>query len=135
MQPLIMNKQSASFLSTNTDDDDISAFVQDIDSRRPLNGHDHTSDQLPEPLHDLANVPAGRSRAYDVGLTPSESYGNNRDGLFGAMLTSEPEVDEKLIQLNSAFLVSLEGLEGSLRDRRAKKESPSPGVEPPHQPH
>ncbi|KAI5120072.1 hypothetical protein M0805_002633 [Coniferiporia weirii] len=29
---------SASYLSTNTDDDDISAFVQEIDSRRPLGG-------------------------------------------------------------------------------------------------
>jgi autophagy-related protein 13 len=121
-------------LSTNTDDDDISAFVQEIDSRRPLNGHDQPNDPLQEPLHDLPNVPAGQSRAYDDGFTPSESYGNNRDGLSGAMLTSELEVDEKLIQLNSAFLVSLEGLEGSLRDRRTKKESPSRIMEPSHLP-
>ncbi|TFK37873.1 autophagy-related protein 13-domain-containing protein [Crucibulum laeve] len=35
-------KESAvnSFLSTNTDDDDISHFVQDIDSRKPLSGRD-----------------------------------------------------------------------------------------------
>ncbi|KAH8110916.1 autophagy-related protein 13-domain-containing protein [Phellopilus nigrolimitatus] len=30
--------QSASYLSNNTDDDDISAFVQDIDARKPIGG-------------------------------------------------------------------------------------------------
>src|ERR1700729_2915379 len=28
-----------SFLSNNTDDDDISVFVQEIDARKPLSGH------------------------------------------------------------------------------------------------
>jgi autophagy-related protein 13 len=46
---IIIDSQSASYLSTTTDDDEISVFVQDIDARTPLRGHRRGS-SLPAPL-------------------------------------------------------------------------------------
>jgi autophagy-related protein 13 len=142
--------QSASFLSTNTDDDDISAFVQDIDSRRPLNGHDRLRDQVhddPLLLDPATSDSAGPQRRREGGEahvgSPSDGRigggsGSRRPATShsgpGAMLTSEVEVDERLRQMNETFLASLEGLgggsggggvSGGVRRRRAASEHSS----------
>jgi autophagy-related protein 13 len=99
---VVTERGSASFLSTNTDDDDISEFVQEIDSRKPLSGRGRRWERGEvEGEDDDTKDEEGRNEEVGKG-----------DGR-GAMLTSEEEVDEKLRQMNLAFLASLEGLGGS----------------------
>jgi autophagy-related protein 13 len=111
---------SASFLSTNTDDDDISAFVQDIDSRKPLNGHDRLSDQM------MGSRERQSSSDTVAGVTMDSRPGEGNSHV-GLMLVSESEVDERLRQMNAAFLASLEGIEGR---RRTPSEQSSRGGSP-----
>jgi hypothetical protein len=93
--------QSASYLSANTDDDDISAFVQDIDSRKPLRAVGQESRLSPRSALDASR------RGRDVLVTVDTA------GLTGSrqpMLTSASAVDEKLREMNEAFFASLAGL-------------------------
>ncbi|KAF8873265.1 autophagy-related protein 13-domain-containing protein [Infundibulicybe gibba] len=97
---------SASFLSTNTDDDEISVFVQDIDSRKPLSGQHRIHRQRED---DRSQEPGPRpSHHWDIGIRPAQ-----RTSPHGPMLTSEVEIDEKLKRMNEAFLASLKGLGGN----------------------
>ncbi|KAK0493578.1 autophagy-related protein 13-domain-containing protein [Armillaria luteobubalina] len=108
---------SASFLSTNTDDDEISTFVQDIDARKPLSGRHRLHSQSPRQA--FPELP--RPQKDEGGLLLKQETISPP----GAMLTSEGEVDEKLRKMNETFLASLEGLggiEGSIR--RKKTDSP-----------
>jgi hypothetical protein len=52
------------FLSTNTGDDNTSAFVRDIDSKRRLNGHDWPCEHAPLSVYERAVTAA------DVDLRP-----------------------------------------------------------------
>ncbi|KAG7440201.1 uncharacterized protein BT62DRAFT_938268 [Guyanagaster necrorhizus] len=108
---------SASFLSTNTDDDEISTFVQDIDARKPLSGRHRLHSQSPR-------------QAFPVLPPPQKEEGGlllKQEAISppGAMLTSEGEVDEKLRKMNEAFLASLEGL-GGIEGNIRRKTSDSP---------
>ena len=124
-------KQSGgSFLSNNTDDDDISVFVQEIDARKPLSGHQ----RLRSRDRDTMNT-GGRRPSVGGGRSGSRSRGGGDEkpiaGLLSTdehhasssstwpMLTSESEVDERLRQMNQVFLESLEGLGGRRRERRS----------------
>ncbi|KAL5532376.1 ATG13 [Sanghuangporus sanghuang] len=57
---------SASYLSTNTDDDDISAFVQDIDARKPIGGGFNTRHDRERTLSETGL--AGRAIPAGTGL-------------------------------------------------------------------
>ena len=96
--------QSTSYLSTTTDDDDISAFVQDIDARKPLSrqpeqGSRKLIQESPIPPTSASDALPSRQRTMSVP---------------GPMLTTATAVDEKLRQMNETFLSSLQGL-GSRR--------------------
>jgi autophagy-related protein 13 len=75
----IYHLQSASYMSNNTDDDDISAFVQDIDARKPLG----------RALSDRRRYPLGANpeRADDL---RSQLPGGTRDGNSTARINGEP---------------------------------------------
>ncbi|TCD69595.1 hypothetical protein EIP91_007017 [Steccherinum ochraceum] len=92
---------NASFLSTTTDDDDISAFVQDIDARKPLNRV--REQDSPEVTQESPIATTSTSDA----------------------LPSRQPVDEKLKKLNEAFLSSLQGLGG--RRRQGSEQQSSDG--------
>ncbi|OCH87216.1 hypothetical protein OBBRIDRAFT_173996 [Obba rivulosa] len=63
------SQQNASFLSTATDDDDISAFVQDIDSRRPL----ARARALTQPLGHSSSSPSSPLSISPAQLGPASS--------------------------------------------------------------
>jgi len=110
--------QSASYMSNNTDDDDISAFVQDIDARKPLR----------RALSDRRRYPLGANpeRPDDLQsqLTGGTRYGNSASGVNGQssdvgnigirepMLTNVSDVDQRLKEMNDAFAARLAGLSG-----------------------
>lgn len=101
-------------MSSNTEDDDISAFVQDIDTRKPLsrprdqNEREGTSSyEAPSRSDPSSSVPA-RSRTMS-GPQP--------------MLTTASAVDEQLKAMNDTFLASLQGLSGKRRDRKGHERS------------
>jgi len=111
-------------LSNNTDDDDISVFVQEIDARKPLSGHQrirshdrYTSDPGRRLGGGGEDKPIAGLLSTEEGSGPGASSSS-----MGPMLTSESEVDERLRQMNQAFLESLEGLGGG---RRRERRSPS----------
>ncbi|KAL5505015.1 ATG13 [Sanghuangporus vaninii] len=97
---------SASYLSTNTDDDDISAFVQDIDARKPIGGGFNTRHDRERTLSETGL--AGRAILAGAGLPertrqtgtsetqglqqPAPVPGHNRtlsEGQQGAVLAGE----------------------------------------------
>ncbi|KAI0635214.1 autophagy-related protein 13-domain-containing protein [Trametes polyzona] len=119
-----------SYLSTHTDDDDISAFVQDIDARRPLSSRrDGSPAPAPSPppsaappLHTRERTIREESESSDTGAAPplrartlSTPY---------PLLTTEAEIGEHLREMNENFLASLEGMGGRRRDSSG---SPRPG--------
>lgn len=107
-----MTPQGASFLSTNTDDDDISAFVQDIDARKPLVGMREQSTP-PQPVSPEAESGEGR------GAPSPGAYSHTRTGSMPEpMLATEAAVDERLREMNEAFMTSLRGLGGRRRARQ-----------------
>lgn len=103
-----------------TDDDDISMYLQDIDSRKPLSGrrlrHGRTETEIGEAdegseggvKREEVRPPIPGLLSTEDEATPVVQSTVNR----GAMLTSESEVEERLRQMNQAFLQSLEGLGG-----------------------
>ncbi|KAH9950808.1 autophagy-related protein 13-domain-containing protein [Amylocystis lapponica] len=110
---------NASFLSTNTDDDDISAFVQDIDARRPL-----ALRGLPPPSPPLATSHAHDPQPLtEVGRqSGAERLHETRPGqrlrtvsVHEPMLTTQSAVDARLAEMNATFAASLEGLSGRRR--------------------
>ena len=79
-------------MSNNTDDDGISAFVQDIDVREPLR----------RALSDRRMYPAVR--------TNSESSGAGITGTREPMLTNVSDIDQRLKEMNDEFTARLASL-------------------------
>lgn len=118
--------QSASFLSTNTDDDDISVFVQDIDARKPLGSFGIAQEQSQDGQeHDRARIeehPTNRGRTFtDEELSrrertaPASPFVDSEASAAaemdtGGMLTSQIALDVRLRQMNAAFRASLVGM-------------------------
>lgn len=111
-------------MSNNTDDDDISAFVQDIDAREPLRRalSDRRGFPLganPEQVDDLRSQLPGRIReGNSIGEINGESPSAGISGTRGLMLTNESDVDQKLKELNDAFAARLAGLSGAVPSPR-----------------
>ncbi|GBE84357.1 autophagy-related protein 13-domain-containing protein [Sparassis latifolia] len=104
---------SPSFLSTNTDDDDISAFVQDIDARKPLGGlREQSASSSPARSPHSPDIPEGPHETLPSVVQRTRSLSLNEP-----MLTTESAVDERLRQMNETFMASLQGLGGRRRER------------------
>jgi hypothetical protein len=71
LRPPPILTQGVPFLSTNTDDDNTSAFVRDIDSKRRLNGHDWPCEHAPLSVYERAVTAA------DVDLRPDGTGSGN----------------------------------------------------------
>ncbi|KAK7689353.1 hypothetical protein QCA50_007144 [Cerrena zonata] len=99
---------SASFLSVNTDDDDISAFVQDIDSRKPLGSQRDHQSQLPSTESDEPPIStAGPSRPRAMSLGP----------------TTKVDFDEEMKEMNDKFMAALAGISSSRRQGSEDRQS------------
>ncbi|TFY62297.1 hypothetical protein EVJ58_g3954 [Rhodofomes roseus] len=93
----------ASYLSANTDDDDISAFVQDIDARKPLQRLREQSESSP------AESPVEPQSAAEP-ERPSDLLSRARTlSMPEPMLATEAAVDERLREMSDAFMSSLRG--------------------------
>ncbi|CAL1710854.1 unnamed protein product [Somion occarium] len=104
---------SASFLSTNTDDDEISAFVQDIDARKPLTStRDQRSQESPSP------APSGEALSTDAGRSRIRTM-----SVPGPVLTTAEAVGERLKEMNEAFLASLAGFGNRRRQGSEDRQS------------
>lgn len=102
---------------SNTDDDDISAFVRDIEDRKPLRSAGQES-RLP-PRRPLGATSSPR---------PTDEDSSGISGTREPMLTSVLAVDEKLREMNEAFAVSLAGLSrGPEASRRVRSDSSPSG--------
>ena len=82
-------------MSNNTDGDDISAFVQYIDARKPLR----------RTLSDRRTYPAVR--------TNSEPSGAGVTGIREPMLTNISDIDQRLKEMNDTFTARLARLSGT----------------------
>ncbi|KZT71075.1 hypothetical protein DAEQUDRAFT_135674 [Daedalea quercina L-15889] len=115
---LTLPEQGASYLSANTDDDDISAFVQDIETRKPLQRLREQSESSPAESPVEAPDTSEPER-------PSALLSRARTlSMPEPMLATEAAVDERLREMNEAFMSSLRGLDSR---RRARGGIPSPG--------
>ena len=139
--------QATSYLSSNTDDDDISAFVQDIDARKPLpsrrEGSESPAGPLPPQDHGreaTITEESSSTRSSDVAPTAGPSRQRTLSTPFpGPVLATESAVGERLREMNETFLASLQGLgSGSRRreastatDRAARNDRPGPPIRPP----
>lgn len=104
-------------MSRNTDDDEISAFVQDIDARKPLQRLSEQSEtsSADSPVESRDTVePAGPPLLLSRARTLS---------MPEPMLATEGAVDERLREMNETFLSSLRGL-GERRRARGGLSSP-----------
>lgn len=105
-------------MSNNTDDDDISAFVQDIDTRKPLrralsDPRRHPIGANPERAVDLLSHPHGDIR--DLGPVARTNDGLSNPGLNGIgepMLTNASDIEKRLKEMNDTFSTRLAGLSG-----------------------
>ncbi|KAJ3486366.1 hypothetical protein NLI96_g4280 [Meripilus lineatus] len=108
-----------SFLSTNTDDDEISAFVQDIDSREPLGRL--REQRLGQPSQGRASgtpeLPSDRSSPLGRQRTLSVPE---------PMLTTASAVGERLDEISNHFFATLEGLERQM-GRTGERDGSSAG--------
>ncbi|TRM55931.1 hypothetical protein BD626DRAFT_521434, partial [Schizophyllum amplum] len=119
----------SSFLSTATDDDDISAFVQDIDRRKPLHARRPPARSPEEPQGEdrerrpvpSERRPLGEERTLtpgDVGRAarPQPAQPQPPDDAPqsppGRVLATEDEVDARLRAMNDQFMESMRGLGG-----------------------
>ncbi|KAG5334230.1 hypothetical protein C0989_003873, partial [Termitomyces sp. Mn162] len=111
-----------------TDDEDISAFVQDIDMRKPLvggRGRGCESDRDRELGTVLQQQQPKQTTGFDSSQFKSGSSTNPEPALSSSsqhahahaqspperqVLTTEAEIDARLSKMNEAFLTSLEGL-------------------------
>lgn len=87
-----------------TDDDDISLFVQEIDSRKPLKSHQRIRSEDNTPLH-LRDIPP---YAGDRAHRPAASLDSAHPALPNV---PRNDVGERLRELNRVFSESLHGLE------------------------
>ncbi|KAH9919968.1 autophagy-related protein 13-domain-containing protein [Epithele typhae] len=117
--------QSTSFMSNHTDDDDISAFVQDIDARKPLPSR---RDDSPGGSGSSASPSPSAAAFPSMGSSPSSLPRRTplgpalRDRTVSAsgmepVLTTEDAVDERLREMNENFFASLQGLGSGSRRR------------------
>ncbi|KAG5715672.1 Autophagy-related protein 13 [Termitomyces sp. T112] len=108
-----------------TDDEDISAFVQDIDMRKPLVGgrgrecraeSDRDQElvtvlQQQQPKQMSTQSKSGSSTNLEAELSSSEhAHAHPQSPPERQVLTTEAEIDARLSKMNEAFLTSLEGL-------------------------
>jgi len=106
-------------MSNNTDDDDISAFVQDIDARKPLrralsDRRRHPPGANPERADDLRSQPPGGTQdGNSATRINGESSGAGINGTREPMLTNVSDVDQRLKEMNDAFTARLAGLSGT----------------------
>ena len=103
-------------MSNNTDDDDISAFVRDIDARKPLRRA--LSDRRRYPLDanpdDLrTRLPGGIQDGNFTTRTNAESSGAGISGTMEPVLTNVSDVDQRLKEMNDAFTARLASLSGT----------------------
>ena len=109
-------------MSNNTDDDDISAFVQDIDARKPLGRA--SSDRRRYPLganpeqrdDPRSQLPGGTQSGNPATWANGEQSGG---GTRGPVLTNVSDVDQRLKEMNDAFAARLAGLSGTAPSPRA----------------
>ncbi|KAI0674350.1 autophagy-related protein 13-domain-containing protein [Trametes maxima] len=113
-----------SLMSTHTDDDDISAFVQDIDARRPLSGRREDSPVPGTSPHARERTIREESESSDRDVAPPVRA--RAASTPFPMLATASAVDEHLREMNQAFLASLEGL-GGRSSRRDSSGSPRAG--------
>ena len=116
--------QSASYMSNNTDDDDISAFVQDIDARKPLGRA--LSDRRRYPLganpergDDLRSQHPRGSQGGNPATRINDEPSGGIGGIREPMLTNVSDVDQRLKEMNDAFTARLAGLSGTGPSPRA----------------
>ena len=124
-------------MSNNTDDDDISTFVQDIDARKPLRRalSDRRRYPLgadPERRDDLrSQLPGGTQDGNPAARTNGEPSGAGITGIREPMLTNISDIDQRLKEMNDAFTARLAGFSntepsprvgGSTRDRSGPHE-------------
>lgn len=115
-----------------TDDDDISMYLQDIDARKPLSGrrlrHGRTGTEIGEADEEGAGGEEEVLSPIAGLLSTDETTTVAQATIGGAMLTSESEVEERLREMNQAFLQSLEGLGGNGSSGVGRGQPPSPGL-------
>jgi len=108
-------------MSNNTDDDDISAFVQDIDARKPLeralsDRRRYPLGTNPEQRDDLrSQLPRGTQGGNPATRVNGEPSGAGISGAREPMLTivNISDVDQRLKEMNDAFTARLAGLSGA----------------------
>ena len=106
-------------MSNNTDDDDISAFVQDIDARKPLrralsDRRRYPLGANPERRDELRlQLPGGTQGGNPATRINGESSGAGINGTREPMLTNISDVDQRLKEMNDAFTARLAGLSGT----------------------
>jgi len=113
--------QSASYMSNNTDDDEISAFVQDIDARKPLeralsDRRRYPLGANPERRDDLrSQLPIGTQGGNPATRANGGQSGAGISGTKEPMLTivNISDVDQRLKEMNDAFTARLAGLSGT----------------------
>jgi len=71
--------QGAAYLSTNTDDDDISIFVQDIDSRKPLSGRAKEREKRDRDRERESESSRGGGQRHDRETTDKTVKGKQRE--------------------------------------------------------
>ncbi|KAI0777721.1 autophagy-related protein 13-domain-containing protein [Trametes elegans] len=115
--------KGTSYLSTHTYDDDISAFVQEIDARKPLSSRREGSPapeppQPPPPPHARERTirEVSESSAHEPPPDPGPAPRARTTSTPYPMLTTESAVDERLREMNEAFMASLQGLGTRRRD-------------------
>ncbi|KAI0084627.1 autophagy-related protein 13-domain-containing protein [Irpex rosettiformis] len=107
---------SMSFLGSHTDDDDISDFVQQIEKRKPLGSRREPSlSKAPDVPVD--SQPTSSSAADDVATLERRTLSSGEP-----IVVSADNVDERLRQMNEAFLASLEGFGARRRERSIGRE-------------
>jgi autophagy-related protein 13 len=112
--------------------------VQDIDSRKPLSGRfrtrdrnsiqqDSDQDRDQDPNKEMgAVVGADEDREQRGSRRGGITVGSGEGSSQGPMLTNELDVDERLRQMNAAFLASLEGLNLGRREGRTEQDESQP---------
>lgn len=94
-------------MSTHTDDDDISTFVQDIDARKPLSRRDDSPAPSP-PRHAREHTIREESESSDREVAPLAPTRARTVSAPFPMLATEGDVDERLREMNENFLESLQ---------------------------
>lgn len=112
----IERPSSASYISNNTDDDDLSTFVQEIDARKPLQRA--LSERRRYPLgtnsDELRSQPQGRIQGrIPVTVTNGEPSNLGINGAGEPLLTNVSDIDQRLKAMNDAFTAKLAGLSGT----------------------